>query len=388
MHHSFYLAASGFWEGHMGDLLIGRRHRRSKQPIWGCAAGARTTPGAAGEFTVFKTRLKTATRRRLNMTKLKTLLTALVATAAIAAGAADAAKIAVVGGKADDLFWNKIKKGMDDACLAVVANGGSCNYLQLQTYDNLGADAAQLVRTAISQGATGIVIPDWVPEAEDPAIKEAMEKGIKIILINAGNAAKAKELGAINYVGNDEYEAGLAAGANYAKLGKKNVICINTVPGAANLEARCKGVADGAAKAGSKSTQLPLPASSFGDPTAVAEAIKATLLKDDTIDGAITISAGDADSAATGVDQAGKTGKVILASFDFNQTGLDRIKAGTQGFAIDQQPYLQSNIGVNLLANYIDFGNLLPTFPVLTGPGIIDSSNIDATLMGVAAGAR
>jgi simple sugar transport system substrate-binding protein len=321
------------------------------------------------------------------MMGFKKLMTA-AAVIAFSATAALSANIAVIGGKADDLFWNKIKKGMDDACLAVVVNGGKCNYLQLQTYDNLGADAAQLVRTAISQGATGIVIPDWVPEAEDPAIKEAMEKGIKIILINAGNGDKAKELGAINYVGNDEYEAGLAAGANYAKLGKKNVICINTVPGAANLEARCKGVADGAAKAGSKSTQLPLPASSFGDPTAVAEAIKATLVKDETIDGAITISAGDADSAATGVDQAGKTGKVILASFDFNQTGLDRIKAGTQGFAIDQQPYLQANIGVNLLANYIDFGNLLPTFPVLTGPGIIDSSNIDATLMGVTAGAR
>jgi simple sugar transport system substrate-binding protein len=324
------------------------------------------------------------------MTKVKMMIGVAITGAALAFGAvaADAAKIAVIGGKADDLFWNKIKKGMDDACLAVVANGGSCNYLQLQTYDNLGADAAQLIRTAISQGATGIVVPNWVPEAEDPAIKEAMEKGIKIILINAGNAAKAKELGAINYVGNDELEAGLAAGANFAKNGQKNIICVNTVPGAANLEARCKGVIDAAGAAGSKAVQLPLPASSFGDPTAVAEAIKATLLKDETIDGVITISAGDADSAATGIEQAGKTGKAILASFDFNQSGLDRIKAGTQGFAIDQQPYLQSNIGVNLLANYIDFGNLLPTFPVLTGPGIIDSTNIDATLMGVKAGAR
>lgn len=299
-----------------------------------------------------------------------------------------AAKIAVVGGKADDLFWNKIKKGMDDACLAVVANGGSCNYLQLQSYDNLGADAAQLIRTAISQGVDGLVIPDWVPEAQDPAIKEAMAAGIKVILINAGSGEKAKELGAINYVGNEEYTAGLAAGEYYAKNGQKNIICVNTVPGAANLEARCKGVIDGSAKGGSKAVQLPLPASSFGDPTAVAEAIKATLLKDDTIDAAITISAGDADSAATGIEQAGKTGKVILGSFDFNQSGLDRIKAGTQGFAVDQQPYLQANIGVNLLANYIDFGNLLPTFPVLTGPGIIDKSNIEPTLKGVAAGAR
>jgi simple sugar transport system substrate-binding protein len=321
---------------------------------------------------------------------MKKFLAVLAASAAIAvcAPTAMAAKIAVVGGKADDLFWNKIKKGMDDACLAVTANGGSCNYLQLQTYDNLGADAAQLVRTAISQGVDGIVVPNWVPEAEDPAIKEAIEKGIKVILINAGNAEKAKELGAINYVGNDEYEAGLAAGAHYAKNGQKNVICVNTVPGAANLEARCKGVADGASKAGTKATQLPLPASSFGDPTAVAEAIKATLLKDDSIDGIITISAGDADSAATGIEQAGKTGKTVLGSFDFNQSGLDRIKAGTQGFAVDQQPYLQSNIGVNLLASHIDFGNLLPTFPVLTGPGIVDKSNIEPTLKGVAAGAR
>ena len=47
-------------------------------------------------------------------------------------------------------------------------------------------------------------------------------------------------------------------------------------------------------KEGGVSNQLPLPASAFGDPTAVAEAIKATLLKDPTINGAITISAGDA----------------------------------------------------------------------------------------------
>jgi simple sugar transport system substrate-binding protein len=324
------------------------------------------------------------------MTKMKLMMGVMLTGAALAAFAptAMAAKIAVVGGKSDDLFFNKIKKGMDDACLAVVKNGGTCTYLQLQTYDNLGADAAQLVRTAITQGVDGIVIPDWVPEAEDPAIKEAMAKGIKIILMNAGGSDKAKELGAINYVGNEEYTAGLAAGAYYAGKGAKNIICINTVPGAANLEDRCKGVADGAAKAGSKSTQLPLPASSFGDPTAVAEAIKATLTKDATIDGAITISAADGDAAAIGVEQAGKTGKVILASFDFNQSGLDRIKAGTQGFAIDQQPYLQGNIAVNLLANYIDFGNLLPTFPVLTGPGVIDSTNIEPTLMGVKAGAR
>lgn len=318
-----------------------------------------------------------------------TTLTKVLATTALvtAATSAMAADIAVIGGSNDDAFWNIIKKGIDDATPAVVANGGSVNYLRLQNYDNFAPDVVQLIRTAISQNVDGLVIPDWVTEAEDPAIKDAVAAGITVILMNAGGADKAKELGAINYVGSDEYVAGQAGGAYFAKAGQKHVICVNTLPGAANTEARCKGVADGMVAGGGAAEQLPLPTTSFGDPTAVAEAIKATLLKDTTIDGVITISAGDADSAATGIQQSGLT-TVSLGSFDMNGAGLDRIKSGTQAFAIDQQPYLQSYLAVSLLASAIDFGTSLPTFPVLTGPGIVDASNIDATLAGVSKGAR
>ncbi len=321
------------------------------------------------------------------MKLMKSLMTA-AAILAVSATATLAANIAVIGGSNDDAFWNKIKKGLDDATPGIVANGGSVNYLRLQNYDNFAPDVVQLIRTAISQKVDGLVIPDWVPEAEDPAIKDAMAAGIKVILMNAGGGDKAKELGAINYVGNEEYPAGLAGGEYFAKHGQKNVLCINTLPGTANIEARCKGIKDSMEKAGMKSNQLPLPSSSFGNPTAVAEAIKAELLKDDTIDGVITISAGDADSAAIGIDQAGKTGKVLLASFDMNEANLSRIKEGKQLFCIDQQPYLQGYLATSLLASAIDFGTSLPTFPVLTGPGIVDASNIDATLVGVTKGAR
>jgi simple sugar transport system substrate-binding protein len=321
------------------------------------------------------------------MNLMKPLAWAL-ATTALVAGAANAADIAVIGGSNDDAFWNIIKKGVDDATPAVVANGGSVNYLRLVNYDNFAPDVVQLIRTAISQNVDGLVVPDWVTEAEDPAIKEAVAKGIKVILMNAGGADKAKELGAINYVGSDEYVAGKAGGEYFGSHGQKNVLCVNTLPGTANIEARCKGVIDGITAAGGKGAQLPLPSTSFGDATAVAEAIKAEMLKDDTIDGVITISAGDADSAAIAVEQAGKTGKAMLGTFDLNQAGLDRIKAGTQMFAIDQQPYLQSYLAVSILAASIDFGTDLPTNPVLTGPGIVDAGNIDATLAGVAKGAR
>jgi simple sugar transport system substrate-binding protein len=323
------------------------------------------------------------------MSYLKTLTRVMATTALVAVGsAAMSADIAVIGGSNDDAFWNIIKKGIDDATFAIEANGGTVNYLRLVNYDNFAPDVVQLIRTAISMEVDGLVIPNWVPEAEDPAIKDAIAAGIKVILMNAGGADKARELGAINYVGSDEYVAGVAGGDYFGANGQKNVLCINTLPGTANIEARCKGVIDGITAMGGKGAQLPLPSTSFGDATAVAEAIKAELLKDDTIDGVITISAGDADSAAIAVDQAGKTGATKLGSFDMNQAGLDRIAAGTQAFAIDQQPYLQSYLAVSLLASHIDFGTDLPVFPVLTGPGIVDAGNIAATLAGVKLGAR
>jgi len=318
--------------------------------------------------------------------KLGATLLKAAAVSALMATSALAANIAVIGGSNDDAFWNIIKKGIDDATPGVVANGGSVNYLRLVNYDNFAPDVVQLIRTAISMEVDGLVIPNWVPEAEDPAIKEAVAAGIKVILMNAGGAEKAAELGAINYVGSDEYVAGQAGGAYFGSHGQKNVLCVNTLPGAANTEARCKGVIDAITAAGGKGVQLPLPTTSFGDPTAVAEAIKAEMLKDETVDGVITISAGDADSAAIAIGQAGRA--VALGTFDMNQAGLDRIKAGAQLFAIDQQPYLQSYLAVSILASAIDFGTDLPTNPVLTGPGIVDASNIDATLAGVAKGAR
>jgi simple sugar transport system substrate-binding protein len=321
---------------------------------------------------------------------MKKLFAVLATTAALTLSAvtADAAKIAVVGGSNDDAFWNKIKKGLDDATPGIVANGGEVTYLRLVNYDNFAPDVVGLIRTAISMKVDGLVIPNWVPEAEDPAIKDAMAAGIKVILMNAGGGAKAKELGALNYVGNEEYPAGVAGGEYFSAHGQKNVICVNTIPGAQNLEDRCKGISDGISKAGGKSTQLPLPSTAFGNATAVAEAIKAELLKDGTIDGVVTISAGDADSAAIGIQQADKVKTVALGTFDMNEANLQRIKDGTQAFCIDQQPYLQGYLAVSLLQSHIDFGNALPNTPLLTGPGIVDSSNIEPTLKGVAAGAR
>jgi simple sugar transport system substrate-binding protein len=328
------------------------------------------------------------------MKRTRNIAVVLAMTAAAGLGATPAlaqshgAKIFVIGGKPDDPFWSKVKKGADDAGLVAQANGGSVTWLGPQNYDNLGPDAAKLIRTALSQHPDAIVGPDWVPEAMDDAFKEVVAAKVPLIIYNSGGMDAAKRLGALNFVGNEEYTAGLGGGEYFGGHGVKNVLCVNTLPGATNTEARCKGIADGIAKSGGKSSQLPLPSSSFGNPTAVAQAIKAALLKDATVDGTVTISAPDANSAANAIGQAGVTDKVQLASFDMDETGLDRIKDGSQLFSIDQQPYLQGYLAVSLLNGFVNYGLDLPTKPILTGPGIVNKDNVDTTIAGARAGAR
>lgn len=316
----------------------------------------------------------------------------LATTAVLLAGAstayAEGAKIFVIGGKPDDPFWSIVKRGAEDAGKVVEAQGGSVTWLGPQNYDNLGVDAAELIRQAIDQGATAIVGPDWVPEAMDPAFKAVVDAGIPLVIYNAGGIEAADRLGAMNYVGAVDYKAGVAGGEYLGKAGGKSGVCVNSLPGAANIEAYCKGFGDGLTSAGAKSDVLPLPATAEGNVTAVAQAVKAYLLQHDDVDSVFTTANLDAVGAVQGIAQAGKTGKVKVCGVNFDEAILGQIDAGTQACAIDQQGYQQGFYAVSILNGYVNYGLSIPTREILTGPGVVDATNIKATLVGAQQGTR
>ena len=316
---------------------------------------------------------------------MKLTSTVAAATAAMISTSAMAADIAVIGGSIEDGFFNLIKKGIDDATLVVEANGGSVNYLRTQNYDNFGPDLVQLINTAVSQGVDGIAIPVWVPESQVPALQSAAEQGIKIMMYNSGQSVKS-DISGLNYFGSDEYVAGVAGGTYLAQNGATKIICHIQVPGAVNLEARCAGVKEGGEANGAEVINLPLPANLDQNVTGTSEAIKAELLKDPSVDAVITLAAWAADAASVAIQQSRPD--VMLGTFDMSPAVMDRIQAGTQTMAIDQQPYLQGFLATAMLAAHIDFGTELATDPVLTGPAIVDKSNIETALAGVAKGAR
>ncbi|MBS0125543.1 substrate-binding domain-containing protein [Thetidibacter halocola] len=189
-------------------------------------------------------------------------------------------------------------------------------------------------------------------------------------------------------MGSDDNEAGKAAGKYLADKGQNSGICVNTLPGSANIEAFCAGFVAGMTEAGGAAEVLPLPASSFGSQTAVAQAVRAHLLQNPGINGVFTVSDVDANAAISGIQQSGKMGQVAVCGINFNETILENIKSGTQACAIDQQGYMQGFLAVSILNANVNYGLTVPTREILTGLGFVDASNVDQVISGVAQGTR
>jgi simple sugar transport system substrate-binding protein len=280
-----------------------------------------------------------------------------------------------------------IKRGGADAAKALTANGGSLQWFPLMNYNNIGPDMVQLDHTALSSHCAAIISLDVVPAAQTPVLKEITSSGVPLILVNTGNDA-VKQVGALIYIGSDNSAAGALAGEYYAQHGVKHVLCVNTLPGTIIQQQRCDGIKKGEKLGGGSGTELDLPPTNYGNSTSVAQAIKAALLQDRSIDGVQTLDLSDADIAASALSQAQLTAKVKLGTFDLNTNQLQRIQAGTQMLAIDQEPYAQGYLAVSLAYQYAKFGLKLPETDLLTGPTLVTKANVAAAVTGAKYGAR
>ena len=308
-------------------------------------------------------------------------------TAAGSDGSGEGITVAIMGGAPDDPFWSTVKRGAESAAKAVEAAGGTVTFVSMPNYDNFNADAAKLVANMQAMDPSAVVIPNWSPEAQNENITAISDAGIPVIIYNSGQDS-VEEVGAQIYIGSDDKIAGVAGGEAFAEAGAQNIVCVNTLPGTTNSEARCAGVIEGAENGGATATALNLPSSQFGDPSAVTQAIKGALLNDPTIDALITIGTTDADSAAGAIEQAQASDKVQLGTFDVSEASLDRIKNGTQLFSIDQQPFAQGYYAVSNAFQLAAYGIYLPQSPLLTGPALITADNVDLAINGTELGVR
>ncbi len=291
---------------------------------------------------------------------MKTTFKSLVTASALAlASSAFAADIIVVShGQASDPFWSVVKNGVEQAAKDT---GASVSYRAPETFDMVAM--SQLIDAAVNQEPDGIVVSIPDADALGPSIEKAVAAGISVISMNSGSNV-SKGLGALLHVGQEEYDAGLAAGEKMASMGQKKAICINHEVGNVSLDDRCAGFEKGF---GGSVSVLP----TTNDPAEIEAKVKAALEADSSIDTVLALGASLAgEPAVAAVAAVGRKGDVAVGSFDLSASFLESVSKGDAAFAIDQQQFLQGYLPVLFLAMEVDYG-LMPGGNVPSGPNLI-----------------
>ncbi|WP_374064474.1 sugar ABC transporter substrate-binding protein [Streptomyces himalayensis] len=255
-----------------------------------------------------------------------------------------------------DTFWDIVQNGAKQAAVK-----DNINFLY--SHSDEAQQQAQLVDAAVDKKVDGIIVTLAKPDAMKAAVARAVKAGIPVVTVNSGSA-ESKEFGALTHIGQDETVAGEAVGDELNERGKKKALCVLHEQGNVGHEQRCAGAED---TFDGEMQNLYVDGTSMPD---VQSSIEAKLQADPSIDSVVTLGAPYADAAVKAKETAGS--KAEVDTFDLNAKVASALKAGTLGFAVDQQPYLQGYQAVDLLWLYKYNSDVLGGGkPVLTGPQII-----------------
>ncbi len=286
-----------------------------------------------------------------------------VATSAVAEGE----KYVLVSHAPDsDSWWNTIKNGI---ALAGDQMGVEVEYRNPPTGDL--ADMARIIEQAAASGPNGIITTLSDYDVLSGPIRAAVDSGVDVIIMNSGTPDQAREVGALMYVGQPEYDAGYAAGVRAKGDGVGSFLCVNHYISSPSSTERCKGFADGlGVELGDQMID------SGQDPAEIKNRVLAYLNANPDTDAVLTLGPTSADPTLLALDENGMAGDIYFGTFDLGEEIVKGIKAGVINWGIDQQPFLQAYLPVVVLTNYHRYG-VLPGNNINSGPGFVTADGLE-----------
>jgi len=217
-----------------------------------------------------------------------------------------------------------------------------------------------------------MIAPDDVT-ASRPPIAQAMAAGIKVVLVDT---TLTDPSGAVSQISSNNTAGGADAFAAVKQLvpGGGQVFVVNTQPGISTTDERTSGFA-AAVKADPKFSYLGVQ---YDNDTAAlaAQVTLAELQKDPGIVAIFATNLFSAEGAATGIRQAGKSGKVKVVGFDAEPDEITALQQGTVQALIAQSPY---TIGTDAVEQAVAALQGKPTTPKIgTKFTIITTANLSS----------
>jgi simple sugar transport system substrate-binding protein len=270
--------------------------------------------------------------------------------------------VVVTHGQAADPYWSVVKNGVD---AAAKIQGANVEYRAPDTFDMV--QMAQLVDAAVASRPDGLVVSIPDADALGPSVRRATEGGIPVIVIDSGGAKLTRELGGLLYLGQSEYEAGVAAGERVKALGVTKAACLNQEVGNVSLDDRCAGFAKGLG------AEVPVVAGTI-DPTEMRGRVAAYLRANPGVEFLLGCGVTASEPALDAVEELQLGEQVRIGTFDLSPGVLAAIDEGKMEFGIDAQQYLMGYMPVvmlDLLARY----KLQPLADYPTGPGFVTKAD-------------
>lgn len=279
-----------------------------------------------------------------------------------------------------DPFWAVYDRGVAAArdCL-----GCDVRTFRPERYSPAGMRA--IVESAARDRPDGLLCT--IPDAHvlEPPLRAAIAAGVAVVAANARDAREQlHRIPYLRYIGGDDRDGGKLAGKRLLSAGAgRDVICFDHYLVDQSCHAdRFAGLREIITASGGLSRRVGIP----GDnPDAATAQIRAVLDENPAVDAIVTLGPPGAHAALRAVEALKRTLQHV--TFDLSEEQLAALRDRRLLAIIDSQQYLQGFIGVQLLCLYLRYG-LLPASDILTGPALVDASNVAAAERAFQTGAR
>jgi simple sugar transport system substrate-binding protein len=278
-------------------------------------------------------------------------------------------------GPANDPFWKLVQAGARQAAHDF---GVEVDY---RSPDAQGRPSqATLIDRARQQNpdAVAVTLPD---QSSESAVQYVAATYRPLVIFNAGEDSVEKiggpqNLGALDFVGQNDTVAGRQAGQQLAGNGAHHVLCVDHDVHLAGLKTRCDAMAQVMAASGGSLTELTVDGTSVSQ---MRQAIGGALDHDRSIDTVMALGSPGFQGTMAALQATHRVGRIKVASFDASPDILNAVKIGKALFTINQQPYLQGYLAVEVLSQQIRLG-VHPVGIVQTGPSVVTKEDAGRVL--------
>ena len=244
----------------------------------------------------------------------------------------------VVGTKSDDFYVT-----MECGAMAEAKTLG-VNLTVTGPADFSAPEQAPILNAVAASKPDALIVAPTDTKALNPELSRIANEGVKVVFVDTTTTDPSV---AVSHITSDNTGGGKLAADSLATAigGKGTVAVINVNPGISTTDARIAGFNAEMKAKYPGITVLAVQYDNDSSATAASQ-VEADITAHPNLSGVFATNVLSAQGAATGIQHAGASGKVKVATFDAEPQQITALKSNTIQLAVAQSPYLEGQDGV------------------------------------------